>query len=480
MALGVERDDLELELLALVDDVGRMGDALMGQLADVDQALEAVAHADERPEVDELGDGAIDDVADLEVRDGRMPRIGLQPTDRQADPAALVVDVDDLGLDLLADLVAGFGVVDLVPAQFALVDEAVDATEVDEHAERRDRADGALDRLADLQAAEQLVPLLAALLVEGDLLREDEPVGLAIDLEDLEPQLAADERLELLGDLLGRVARLVVLRPAREVDDLADRHEAADAAIDDEAALVVVDDRRLDDDARLELLLHRAPLALESGAAERQDDVALGRLRLEDVDEDGVTDVELGWPSPWRPNSSRLLTTPSLLAPMSTRISSLSIRTTVPSTTSPCLKLLMSVSCSASSSSIVVGSGPSSRDGLGLLLLGGGRGVRRLVVAERAVSARRRSAPRARARLRRGLGRAALGGGRLGRGACGGPRPRHAGATTASAARGPRRLPRRASGSLGTSGVGGLGRGLGGRPRRGVRCWVSGRFGGVR
>ena len=66
-----------------------------------------------------------------------------------------------------------------------------------------------------------------------------------------------------------------------------------------------------------------------------------------------------GWPSPWRPNSSRLLTTPSLLAPMSTRISSLSMRTTWPSTTSPCLKLLMSESCSASSSSIVVGSGPS-------------------------------------------------------------------------------------------------------------------------
>src|SRR5258706_509351 len=68
-----------------------------------------------------------------------------------------------------------------------------------------------------------------------------------------------------------------------------------------------------------------------------------------------------GWPSPCRPNNSRLLTTPSLFAPMSTRISSLSIRTTVPSTTSPCLKLLISVSCSARSSSIVVGSGPVGR-----------------------------------------------------------------------------------------------------------------------
>ena len=69
MSLGVERDDLELELLALVDDVARMGDALVGQLADVDQALEAVADANERAEVDELRDGAIDDVAHVEVGD---------------------------------------------------------------------------------------------------------------------------------------------------------------------------------------------------------------------------------------------------------------------------------------------------------------------------------------------------------------------------------------------------------------------------
>ena len=293
VALGVERDDLELERLALVDDVARMGHALVGQLADVDQALEAVADAHEGAEVDELRDGPVDDVADVEVRDRGVPRVGLQAADRQADATALVVDVDDLGLDLLADVVAGLGVVDLVPRQLALVDEAVDAAEVDEDAERSDRADRAGDLLADLQAAEQLVALLAALLVEGDLLGQDQAVGLAVDLEDLEPELAADERHQLLGDLLGGVARLVVLRAAREVDDLADRDEAADAAVDDEATLVVVDDRRLDDDARLELLLHGAPLALQAGAAKRQDDVALGRFGLEDVDEDGVPDRQL-------------------------------------------------------------------------------------------------------------------------------------------------------------------------------------------
>ena len=107
MALGVEADDLELERLALVDDVARMGDPLLGQLADVDQALEPVADPDEGAEVDQLGHRAVDDVADLEVGHRGVPRVGLEAADRQADPAALVVDVDDLGLDLFADLVAG-------------------------------------------------------------------------------------------------------------------------------------------------------------------------------------------------------------------------------------------------------------------------------------------------------------------------------------------------------------------------------------
>ena len=69
--------------------------------------------------------------------------------------------------------------------------------------------------------------------------------------------------------------------------------------------------------------------------------------------------LSCGWVSVLRPYSSRLLTTPSDLAPMSTRISSLSMRTTVPSTTSPCFRLRISPDCSLRSSSIVVGSGRS-------------------------------------------------------------------------------------------------------------------------
>src|SRR5688572_13283409 len=136
-----------------------MGDPLVGQLADVDQALEALLDADEGAEVHELRHGALDDVADLVLGDRLLPRIRLEPSDREADPATLVVDVDDLGLDLVADLVGGLGVVDLVPRELALVDEAVDAAQVDEDAERGNRANGPGDLLANLEAAEQLVAL---------------------------------------------------------------------------------------------------------------------------------------------------------------------------------------------------------------------------------------------------------------------------------------------------------------------------------
>ena len=154
MPLGVERDDLELERLSLVDHVTGVSDALMRKLADVDQPFQAVADADERAEVDELRDRAVDDIANLEVGHRGVPRVRLEFANRQADATTLVVDVDDFGLDLLSDAVAGVGVVDLVPRELALVDEPVDAAEVDEDTERRDRADGAADPLTDLEAAE--------------------------------------------------------------------------------------------------------------------------------------------------------------------------------------------------------------------------------------------------------------------------------------------------------------------------------------
>ena len=101
-----------------------------------------------------------------------------------------------------------------------------------------------------------------------NLLGEDQAVPLAVHLQDLHAQLAANVRLQLLGNLLNGVTRCVASWAAREVDDLADRHEAANATVNNKSALVVIDDGGLNDGACVELLLHRAPLALHAGAAD--------------------------------------------------------------------------------------------------------------------------------------------------------------------------------------------------------------------
>ena len=61
----VEVDDLDPQLLAGRDDlVGRV-DVVRRHLRDVHETLDAVADLDERAELDELGDPAVDELADL-------------------------------------------------------------------------------------------------------------------------------------------------------------------------------------------------------------------------------------------------------------------------------------------------------------------------------------------------------------------------------------------------------------------------------
>ena len=122
-------------------------------------------------------------------------------------------------------------VVDVRPRQLGDVDEAVDAVEVDERAEVDDVRDLALDDEAGLQAVEDLLALLLALLLEHRAAREDDVVARAVELDDL----ALDRRAQ----------ELVEVRHAADVDERGGQ-EAAHAEVDDEAALDDLDDRALD------------------------------------------------------------------------------------------------------------------------------------------------------------------------------------------------------------------------------------------
>src|SRR5215468_2401704 len=107
LAALVEAQELDLDLVAFLDDVGHLLHAARRELADVHEPVLGAEEVHERTEVDDLHHRAVVDVTDLWLGGDR-----LDPVDRRLDGLALggrdldgaiVLDVD-LGAGLLHDL----------------------------------------------------------------------------------------------------------------------------------------------------------------------------------------------------------------------------------------------------------------------------------------------------------------------------------------------------------------------------------------
>src|SRR5690606_29016997 len=122
----VQAEDLVLHLLAFLDHVGGLGNALLGQLADVDQAVARAKEVHEGAKIHHLYDLATVDLADLRLGHDRIDPIYGCLHGRLIDSSdldrAIVLDVhlgsggladlpDDLaaGTDHVADLFLGDG-----------------------------------------------------------------------------------------------------------------------------------------------------------------------------------------------------------------------------------------------------------------------------------------------------------------------------------------------------------------------------------
>src|SRR2546423_14946543 len=88
--------------------------------------------------------------------------------------------------------------VHVTPGKLGDVDQPVDALEVHEGAEVDDVGDLALDDLAGLEPAEDLLADLLALLLEHGAAREDNVVAGAVELDHLALELLAHELVEVL------------------------------------------------------------------------------------------------------------------------------------------------------------------------------------------------------------------------------------------------------------------------------------------
>ena len=265
--LEVDVDDLDEDLVADLDDL--LGDlhVALGQLGDVHQTLDALVDADERAERHQLGDLAGDDLADLVGPGELLPRVFLRRLERQRDALAVHVDVEHLDGDLLADLDDLGRVVDVLPGQLGDVHQAVDAAEVDERAEVDDRGDDAVADLALLQLVEEVSAHLGLGLLEPGAAGQHHVVAVLVQLDDLGLELLADVRLEVAD--------------AAHLDQRGGQ-EAAQADVEDEAALDDLDDGAGDDAVLFLDLLDRAPGALVLRALLGQDQPAFLVLLLED------------------------------------------------------------------------------------------------------------------------------------------------------------------------------------------------------
>ena len=280
LTLGLDGQDLRLDLLTLLEVVGRVAHLVRpGQVRDVAEAVDITADVDEDAEVGDVADLTLDLRADRVLLREDVPRVALELLHAQRDALALEIDLEDDRLNLVADAHHLRGVLDaLGPAHLRDVDHALDALlELDEAAVVRHGDDGTADALTDVVTLVHGLPRIL-----GDLLEaEADPLALGVVAQHLDAHVVAD-----VEHLLG----VLVARPAH----VADVQQAVDAAQIDERAVVrdVLDDA-VDEHARLELAerlaLERLALLLEQGAAAEHDVAAL-LVELDDLEVEALAD----------------------------------------------------------------------------------------------------------------------------------------------------------------------------------------------
>ena len=277
-ALGVDLEDQHVDRVALRDDLARVLDVVLRELGDVHEPLDPRQDLDEGAEGDDLRHASLDDVVLGVALEHLLPRIRLGLLEAERDALAVAVDVEHLDLDLLADFEHLRRVVHVAPRQLGDVDQAVHPVQVDERAEVDDVRDRALDHVARIEPVENLLALVLALVLEDGATGEDDVVPGPVQLDHLAAKLGRHELVEVLH--------------APDVDERGGQ-EAADAEVEDQAALDDLDHAADDRLAGLRGGLDLLPGQLEPRALLREDQAPFGVLLREHERVDLLTDRDL-------------------------------------------------------------------------------------------------------------------------------------------------------------------------------------------
>ena len=141
---------------------------------------------DEGAIVGDVGHAAMEACADRIFRLDALPGIFEQLLHAERDAVGLVIDLDDLDLDRLADRQDFARMIDAAPGDVGDMQQAVDAAEIDEGAVIGDVLDDAVDDLPLFEIGDDLMALLGAGFFEHGAARDDDIAAAAIHFQDLE------------------------------------------------------------------------------------------------------------------------------------------------------------------------------------------------------------------------------------------------------------------------------------------------------
>ena len=277
--VGVDREDDGVDFVAGLDHLGGVLHPLgPGHFGDVDEAFDALLELDERAVVGDREDAAADLGADRVALDGVEPGVRRELLEAERDALLFLVELEDLDLDLVANVDEVAGVGETAPAHVGDVEQAVEAAHVDECAVVGEVLDDAGEDAALFEGGEG-DRLLGVLLFLEDLLAGDDDVAaLLVELDDADFDLGADVAVEVADG-----ANL----------DLRAGQEGLDADVDGETTLDAGDDHALDGGLGVGGLFELVP-HLVTQRLLVADEVAALRLLALDHHFDGVADLELG------------------------------------------------------------------------------------------------------------------------------------------------------------------------------------------
>ena len=235
LLLVVDVGDLGFDHIADSQHLGGLADAAVGDLRDVDETIGAGQHFRKCTEGHQLDDLDLGDVADGVSLSEHLPGVHVRIAVAEGDLVVLFIEVDDVNIDLVADVQRVGRLVDAIPADLGNMDHAINAANVNKSAVGGHGLDHALIVLADLDLVPDLLGAFLALAVCHSADGADHALAPAVNFSDLQTDGLTDH----LGH--GRLTRQT---------GLGGRHEDADAVYgNNDAALVLFGDLALDDGA---------------------------------------------------------------------------------------------------------------------------------------------------------------------------------------------------------------------------------------